>query len=123
MNRIKNFRELYAIKYLILMFMQLNCIERDKYSIPISIWGLDPQFNIFKLVLIGNLKNFLITKISTNFNHYEFYYMNRAFNKVEICGIIINKKSSKYRCETFFLKIYTNLTCLILEYFSNVDSR
>ena len=85
--------------------MELICIEKDNYSIPISLWGLDPQFNIFKLVLIGNLKNLLITKISINFNHYEFYYMNRAFNKVEICGIIINKKSSKYRCEIFFLNL------------------
>ena len=79
--------------------MQLYSSEKDlqkeEITLPIGSWGLDLLYNTYLLTFIGALHNTSIVKFITKTNHYEFYYMNRPFNKVEICGILVNKKLAK----------------------------
>jgi hypothetical protein len=61
----------------------------------IEVWGLDPLFHSTRLVLIGCLKQQKILHVVEKATHYEFYYLRRPINNVEVCGIVVNKKVFK----------------------------
>lgn len=64
---------------------------------PIEVWGLDPLFHSTRVVLISFLKNPVMLKVVEAATHFEFYYMSRPVSKVEICGVIVNRKVFKNR--------------------------
>jgi hypothetical protein len=64
---------------------------------PIEAWGLDPLFHSARVVLINCLKNSAMLKVVEAATHFEFYYISRPVSKVEICGVVVNRKMFKNR--------------------------
>ena len=69
---------------------------------PVQNWGLDPLFHSHRCILIGAIMNPSITQIVQKPSYYEFYYLKRPFSKLEIWGIVVNKKVTKTRGTSYF---------------------
>ena len=64
-------------------------------SLPVAVMGLDHLFHSTHCLLIGSINNPSVVQHTLKPNHIEFYYMKRPFMKVEVCGIITNKRLAK----------------------------